>query len=485
MLQKRERLKTYTTLSSIQHELLQGKITCQHLAEDYLQRIEKNKHLNAYLEVFATETIAKAKLIDQKIANKEKLGRLFGCMLGIKDVICYKNHKVGAASKILENFESLYTATALERLLAEDAIILGRLNCDEFAMGGSNENSAYGAVRNAYDNSKVAGGSSGGSSVAVQANLCLAALGSDTGGSVRQPAAFCDVIGLKPTYGRISRHGLIAYASSFDQIGTLTQSTKDAAILLEIMAGKDRFDSTSSNEKVAAFSEMRPFEQKAKIAYFKEALNADGLDEEIKQETQRLLNQLKAAGHEVVAVDFPYLKYIVATYYVLTTAEASSNLSRYDGIHFGYRNKEAKNMDMTYKKSRSEGFGKEVKKRIMLGAFVLSAGSYNAYYAKAQKVRRLIYEETCNIFQDFDFIVMPTTPTTAPEIGAKDKQDAVSVYLADIFTVHPNLAGMPAMSLPLFQHSNSMPYGFQIVANKFEEAKMLSFADYLMRNFGK
>lgn len=475
----------YKNLASIQQDLAAEIITCADLVEYYLSNITQSHETNAYIEVFEEEARQKAKILDQKRANGEKLGRLHGMVIAIKDVICYKNHKISASSGILSDFESLFSSTAVERILAEDAIIIGRTNCDEFAMGSTNENSAFGVVRNFANLDKVPGGSSGGSAVAVQANTCLAALGSDTGGSVRQPASFCNVIGFKPTYGRISRHGLIAYASSFDQIGTLTQSIEDAALLLEIMAGKDNFDGTNSSKPVPKYTEglqanSSSSTAKKRIAYFKEALENEGLDSEIQREIKKLLTRLQSEGHTIEAVSFPYLDYLVPTYYILTTAEASSNLSRYDGIHYGHRSQNAKNMEATYKNSRTEAFGEEVKRRIMLGTFVLSSGYYDAYYSKAQKVRRLIHDYTRNIFKDYDFILTPTTPTPAFDIGDKDYQDPVSMYLADIYTVQANLVGIPAVSVPLSHHSDGMPFGVQLMADKFEEGELLKFGKELL-----
>jgi aspartyl-tRNA(Asn)/glutamyl-tRNA(Gln) amidotransferase subunit A len=474
-------VKFYPTIALLQADLQNGSVTCVQIVQHYLNAIKKHESLNVFLEVFADEALQKALATDKKIASGTSLGKLFGVVLGIKDVLCYKDHAVTAASKILDGFVSLFSSTAIERLLAEDAIIIGRINCDEFAMGSTNENSSYGVVHNAYDTNKVPGGSSGGSAVAVQSKLCQAALGTDTGGSVRQPASFCNVVGTKPSYGRISRHGLLAYASSFDQIGTLTHSPTDAALLLEIMAGSDNFDSTVSAKPVPTYSEQLQFEGKAKIAYFSEALNHKGLDPEIRQQLQQYLQNLVNEGHEVSAVPFPYLQHMVPAYYILTSAEASSNLSRYDGIHYGYRSSHSDDeLQSTYKYSRSEGFGKEVKRRIMLGTFVLSAGYYDAYYGKAQKVRRLIYESTQQILSQYDFIITPTTPTTAFNLGDKAYQDPVAMYLGDIFTVQANLAGIPAISLPLFTHSNGLPFGLQIMAGKFEETKLLAFAQKLI-----
>jgi len=405
-------------------------------------------------------------------------------VVGIKDNICYKEHRVSAASKILENFTSLYSATAVERLLAEDVIIIGRLNCDEFGMGSSNENSAYGAVLNYLDNTKVAGGSSGGSAAAVQAGMCHAALGSDTGGSVRMPASFCGIVGLKPSYGRISRHGLIAYASSFEQIGTLTNSVEDAALLLEVMAGTDNYDSTVSiNEQVPSLEEVESVSKsnmQFSVAFIRQTLEHPGLDPEIKSKTEFLLNVLRNEGNTVTEVELPLLDYMVPAYYVMTTAEASSNLSRYDGIRYGHRSEKAADVDSLYKKSRTEGFGKEVQRRIMLGTFVLSAGYQDAYYTQAQRVRRMIKNTTEKILAQHDFILLPTTPCTAFTLGEKTK-NPVEMYLADIYTVQANLAGIPAISLPLGKHSSEMPFGMQLMSGRFEEAKLLAFAQRMMR----
>lgn len=471
-------MKEYTRLSDIQQELHAGTLSCYALVENYLANIEKHKALSAFLEVYTDEALANAKAIDQKLKTGTA-GKLAGMVIGLKDVLCLKGHKVSASSKILEGFKSLYTATAVQRLIDEDAIIIGRLNCDEFAMGSSNENSAYGNVQNAINPEYVPGGSSGGSAVAVQANLCLATLGTDTGGSIRQPASFTGVLGLKPTYGRISRYGLIAYASSFDQIGPFTKSVEDAAILLEVMAGKDPFDSTSSNEKVNTYSQELNETEKYKIAYFPEILNHEGLDSEIKAKIENTIEKLRAEGHEVEAVEFPYLDYLVPSYYVLTTAEASSNLARFDGVHYGQRAENVQNMDEVYSKTRSEKFGPEVKRRIMLGTFVLSAGYYDAYYGKAQKVRRVLLDKSKSILSKYDFILTPTTPSTAFKIGEK-AEDPIAMYLADIYTVQANLVGMPAISIPLYEHSNGFPFGLQLMSNAFEEAKLLAFSKKLL-----
>lgn len=475
-------MKVFNSLKEVQSDLFNNKVTCTELTHQYLQRIEEHKHLNAFLEVFESTALAKAKEVDEKIKEK-KQGKLAGMVIALKDNICYKDHKVSASSKILEGFESLYNATVVERLLAEDAIIIGRCNCDEFAMGSSSEKSAYGRVLNPINNNYVPGGSSGGSAVAVAAGLSLASLGTDTGGSIRQPASFCGVVGLKPTYGRVSRYGAIAYASSFDQIGPFANNIDDIAILMEVMAGKDEYDSTASSSPVPAFSEEVTQEQPPlKIAYIKECLNSKGLDPEIKKGILQTIEKLKAQGHRVEEVDFSYLDYLVPTYYILTTAEASSNLSRYSGVHFGHRSKNATNIESVYKKSRAEGFGAEVQRRIMLGTFVLSSGYYDAYYSKAQKMRRLIVEKTNDILKNYDLILMPTTPSTAFQIGQKN-EDPIAMYLEDIYTVQANITGLPAISLPLGKHSNGMPFGIQLIGKKFSEATLLRFSKSVPANF--
>ncbi len=465
---------TFTTIKNLQTDLLAGKTSCAQLVEESILAIESKKHLNAFLEVFTQSALEQAKLVDAKIASKTQ-GKLAGVVIGIKDNICYKGHKVSCSSKILEGFESLYSSTVVERLLAEDAIIIGRLNCDEFAMGGSNENSAYGNVLNPINEKMVPGGSSGGSAASVAANLCHVALGSDTGGSIRQPAAFTGTFGLKPTYGRVSRWGLVAYGSSFDQIGPITKSVEDAALLLEIMAGKDEYDTTASQKPVGSYVTDLNDKKSYKIAYLKECVEANGLDPEVKAHTLSALEKMKSNGHQVSAVDFPYLDFLVPTYYVLTTAEASSNLSRFDGVHFGFRSPNATDLESTYKKTRSEGFGKEVKRRIMLGTFVLSAGYYDAYYSKAQKVRNKIRQKTREILSQYDFIVTPSTPSTAFEFG-KNSQDPIKMYLEDIFTVQANIVGCPAISVPNGVHSNGLPIGLQLMGRDFEEGDLLNMA---------
>jgi len=464
-------LRTYTEV----RKAISSGDTVVGILEGYLSTIESNKNLNAFIEVFEESARAKAQEVDQKIKDGTA-GKLAGMIIGLKDNLCYKGHQVSASSKILEGFESVYTGTAVQRLLDEDAIIIGRLNCDEFAMGSSNENSALGPVRNPINTNYVPGGSSGGSATAVAAGMCTVALGSDTGGSIRQPASFTGTYGLKPTYGRISRYGLIAYASSFDQIGPFTNDIDDAALLLEIMAGSDDFDSTASSQPVQNYSEK---EEKSglKIAVIQESYDMDGIDPEIKSFLKDMTDGLSDDGHTVDYVSFPYLDYMVPTYYVLTTAEASSNLSRFDGVHFGYRNNEAHGVEETYKRSRSEGFGPEVQRRIMAGTFVLSHGYYDAYYTKGQKVRRVLQNKTNEIFEHYDFILLPTAPTTAFKLNAVT--DPISMYLQDIYTVHANLTGNPAISLPMGNHSNGLPFGIQVIGDHFKEKEMLNFSRQL------
>jgi len=468
----------YQSLSQIQSELKSGTISCIDLVQYYIDQIEKNKQLNAFLEVFKESALEKAKHIDEQIAAGKE-AELFGLVVGIKDNICYKNHKVSASSKILDGFESIYSATAIERLVEKGAIIIGRLNCDEFAMGSSNENSAFGPVKNPVNEAYVPGGSSGGSCAAVKAGLCLAALGSDTGGSIRQPASFCGVVGFKPGYGRVSRHGLIAYASSFDQIGPITNTVEDAAKIYNVIAGRDEYDGTLSGKtiEIADFSEQTGAKR---IAVLSNYVNREGIDEEIKNQIKALTEKYTSEGHVVEEIDFPFLEYLVPTYYVLTTAEASSNLARFDGIHYGYRSPEASDVETSYSLSRSQGFGEEVKRRIILGTYVLSSGYYDAYFSKAQKVRNLIRRKTLEIFKNYDFILTPTTPTTAFKIGEKS-DDPITMYLQDIFTVQANLTGIPAISLPSEMHSNGLPVGVQLMADNFKEAELLSFSNYTLK----
>ncbi|MEC8459032.1 MAG: Asp-tRNA(Asn)/Glu-tRNA(Gln) amidotransferase subunit GatA [Bacteroidota bacterium] len=443
--------------------------------QEFLSKIERTKDLNIFLEVWGEEALDRAKKIDLKISNG-KAGKLAGMIIALKDNICYRGHKVSAASKILEGFESQFSATAVERLLAEDAVFIGRTNCDEFAMGSANENSAFGAVKNPINPTKVPGGSSGGSAAAVAAGLCHVALGSDTGGSIRQPAAFTGTVGFKPSYGRISRHGLIAYASSFDQIGPLATNVSDAAKVIEVMAGPDEFDSTAIQTPIAPATKLSP----KKIAYLKTAVDHPKIDESVKKVFQAQLELLENAGCEVEPVEFELLDALVPVYYILTTAEASSNLARFDGVHAGFRAEDVSDLESVYKKSRSAGFGKEVQRRIMLGTFVLSAGYYDAYFGKAQAVRRMVKDWTDKTLSEFDVLLCPTTPSTAFELG-REVSDPTVNYLEDIFTVQANIAGTPAVSIPIGVDSDGLPIGLQVMGANGSDMDTLAMAEWIQK----
>lgn len=465
----------FSDIKTLQAALAEGKTTTVAVVQQYLDQISATEALNIYTEVWAEEALTRAAEQDNARTAGQKLGKLAGVVVSIKDVLCYENHQVSAASKMLENFVSPYSATAIQRLLEEDAIIIGRTNCDEFAMGSGNENSHYGPTKNAADPNRVPGGSSGGAAVAVQAATCMLAIGSSTGGSVRQPANFCGIYGFKPTYGRISRHGLIAYGSSFDVIGILGTQPKDIALLLSIMAGADEFDSTAPNRMVPFYHQHKS-EGKKRIAYFPALLESEALDVSIKADLQSTIAKLESEGHELLAVDFDWFDYVVPTYYVLTTAEASSNLSRFDGLRYGYRSPDAANLEEAYRKSRSEGFGLEVQRRILLGTFVLSSGYYDAYYERAQKVRRLIRDRLATILNEHDFILMPVSPGLPWKIG-EQTNDPVANYLADIYTVLANLAGLPAIAIPTTTDgATGLPLGFQLMAANWNEAELLAFA---------
>lgn len=461
-------------------------IACTDIVQHYISACKTHKDLNAIIHLFEQEALDKATQLDTNRAQGKQSGKLHGVVVTIKDVILYKDHPVSASSRMLQDLIAPYHATAIQKLLDEEAIIIGIVGCDEFAMGSSNENSMYGPVKNALDKERVPGGSSGGSAVAVQAGLCMISLGSDTGGSVRQPADFCGIVGMKPTYGRVSRHGLIAYGSSFDQIGVLSNNVEDAALILEVIAGQDNYDATVSSSPVPPYTTILSepnADEKPRLGFFKEMLQHEGLDPEIKYQTEKFIHQLRQDGYQVEEIDFGLLDYIVPAYYVLTTAEASSNLSRYDGIRYGYQsNEKAETLDEFYALNRSEGFGKEVKKRIMLGTFVLSAGYFDAYYTKAQKVRRLLLNDCKRVFESVDYLLMPVSPSTAFKIGEKTS-DPIEMYLADIYTVFANLTGIPSISLPLFRHSNGLPFGIQIHAEHFNEAGMLRLSNEWMKTY--
>ena len=456
-------------------------MTCAALVDYYLKNIGDNQHLNAFLEVWDDEAKARAIEIDIKV-KAGTAGRLAGVVIALKDVLSFRGHKVSASSKILEGFESIYSATVVQRLLDEDAIFIGRTNCDEFAMGASNENSAFGPVLNAADPSRVPGGSSGGSAVAVQANMAHAALGSDTGGSIRQPAAFTGIVGLKPTYGLISRWGLLAYASSFDQIGPMTKSIEDSALLTEIMAGPDGQDASMFQQAAPKYS-IPTAPKKAKFAVMREAIDGEAIDPEVKSMMTDLIAKLEAVGHEVSYFDFPLLDHMVPVYYVITTAEASSNLSRYSGMMYGKRSENAHDLESTYVLSRTEGFGEEVKRRIMLGTFVLSSDQYDAYYEKAQKVRQIIRTETDKILANADAILLPTTSSPAFKLGEK-AANPLAMYMADLLTVQANLAGNPAISIPGGETLDGLPMGVQLMTGILEEQELFDLSKLVEETLG-
>ena len=457
------------TFSEISMELKSGQTSCKTLVNGYLQNIEKKKNLNAFITVFDKEKLAKqAEIVDSKI-NSKSAGKLAGLVVAVKDAIVVKDERNTSGSKILENYISPYDATVIERLEKEDAIIIGKANMDEFAMGSSNENSAYGNVLNPLDTSRVPGGSSGGSVVAVTAGMSTVALGSETGGSVRLPASFCGVVGLKPTYGRISRYGLSAFASSFDQIGPIGNNVEDTSLLTEIIAGLDASDSTSANVPVPHYADHISMGVKGLRIGIPKEYFGKGLDAAIEKSIRSMMDKLSKEGAEIVDVSLPNTEYGIATYYILVTAEASSNLARYDGIRYTHRSQEAKTIAETYVKSRSEAFGEEVKRRIMLGTYVLSAGYYEAYYKKAQKVRTLIKNDFVNVFsKNIDCLLAPTSPTVAFKFGEKTK-DPLAMYLSDVYTVNINIAGNPALSVPCGTNSENMPIGIQVISKAFDE----------------
>lgn len=469
----------YNNYAALRSELDSGKTTVVDIVNHYLANIKKGEHLNAFLSVFPDEALARAIDIDNKVMDGSA-GKLAGMVIAIKDVLSYKGKILTCGSKILGSFEALYTATAVQRLIDEDAIIIGKTNCDEFAMGSSNENSAYGPVLNPFDNSRVPGGSSGGSAAAVAADMCMVSLGTDTGGSIRQPAAFCGVVGFKPTYGRISRYGLTAFASSFDTIGPFGNNINDIALVLEVIAGRDEKDSTSAD---APKGEKKINNGNKTITVgIVDEIEKDGIQQEISDAEHKLITNLKNSGINVKTVSLPHVKYSIQAYYILTTAEASSNLARYDGARYGIRAKEYDNLEEMYVNSRTLGFGAEVKRRIMLGTYVLSAGYYDAYYKKAQRVRRLIKTDFQKAFEEVDYILTPTTPTTAFKLGEKTA-DPLEMYLNDIFTTASNLSGNPAISIPAGKDLNGLPIGLQIIGKDFDDWGLLSLCKWIMRNY--
>jgi aspartyl-tRNA(Asn)/glutamyl-tRNA(Gln) amidotransferase subunit A len=455
-----------------------GRISSLEATKAVIERIHKfEPTIGAYLTTFEERAVEAAADVDRRIAAGEPVGALAGVPVAVKDNMCTTFGATTCASKILENFHAPYNATAVEKLLAADAVIVGKANMDEFAMGSSTENSGLKRTVNPWDTTRVPGGSSGGSAAAVAARLCFAALGSDTGGSIRQPASFCGVVGLKPTYGRVSRYGLVAYGSSLDQIGPLTRTVADAALMMNVIAGHDPADSTSVDETTAPVCDYlagldEPVE-KLKIAVVPQF--AAGADPQVQKAIGEAIEIYKKLGAQITEIDMPHLDYAIAAYYVIATAEASSNLARYDGVHYGHRTADPKDYIEVYSRSRAEAFGQEVKRRIMLGTYALSSGYYDAYYLKALKVRNLIRGDFNRAFEQCDCIMMPVAPTTAFKIGEKT-DDPLQMYLSDIYTIAANLAGVPGISIPCDFDNAGLPIGLQIIAPTFAEDKLLRIA---------
>jgi aspartyl-tRNA(Asn)/glutamyl-tRNA(Gln) amidotransferase subunit A len=466
------------TAKELRDQIVDGRASSVEVTNAVFERIRKFEPIvGAYISTFQNMALKKAADIDRRIAAGESVGQLAGVPIAIKDVMCTAFGTTTCASKILENFHSPYNATVVEKLLAADAVIIGKTNMDEFAMGSSTENSGLKQTVNPWDTTRVPGGSSGGSAAAVAGQLCFAALGSDTGGSIRQPASFCGVVGLKPTYGRVSRYGLVAYGSSLDQIGPVTKTVADSALMMNVIAGHDSADSTSIVETIAPVCDyLEKIEEpidRLKIAIVPQ-FNA-GADEQVQKALAEALNVYKDLGAQILEIDMPYLDYAIAAYYVIATAEASSNLARYDGVHYGHRTENPQDYVEVYSKSRAEAFGKEVKRRIMLGTYALSSGYYDAYYLKALKVRNLIRGDFNDAFEKCDCIIMPVAPTTAFKIGEK-VNDPLQMYLSDIYTIAANLAGIPGISIPCGFDDSGLPIGLQIMAPAFAEDKLLRAA---------
>jgi aspartyl-tRNA(Asn)/glutamyl-tRNA(Gln) amidotransferase subunit A len=461
------------TIDATRAAIQERRTTAFTLAEEFYLRIEKQDPLiGAYLTLSKERALAKAAEIDALAAKGEKLPPLGGVPVAIKDVIVTRGVRTTAGSKILGNYIPPYDCTAVARMESAGAVVLGKLNCDEFAMGSSNENSAWRPVRNPRDLSRVPGGSSGGSAAAVAANMAVATLGSDTGGSIRQPASFCGVVGLMPTYGRVSRYGLIAFASSLDRIGPLAKTVTDAALVLRTIAGRDPMDSTSADVPVPDYvAELEKPVQGLKLGVPKEYFG-EGLDDEVRKAVEAAIQTLAKSGCEIVPISLPHTKYAIPTYYIVATAEASSNLARFDGVRYGFRAADARSLSEMYRRSRDQGFGAEVKRRIMLGTYALSAGYYDAYYLKAQKVRTLLAQDFALAFEKVDAIVTPTSPTPAFKLGEK-VDDPLAMYLADIFTVTADLAGIPGISVPCGETKEKLPIGLQILGKHFDEATIL------------
>ena len=467
---------TELTVHELQEKIKNKELTIKEITEAYINRInEKEKDVQAFVTELTDEAKKSAEEIQSKVEKGEITGEFAGIPIGIKDNICTKGIKTTCSSRMLENFVSPYDATVMEKINNENMIDLGKLNMDEFAMGGSTEYSYFHPTRNPWNLNKVPGGSSGGSAAAVASNMVPWALGSDTGGSIREPASFCGVVGLKPTYGLVSRYGLVAFASSLDQIGPITKDVQDAAMLLNIIAGHDKKDTTSSDRPKVDYTKALKNDVKGlKIGVPKEFFG-EGINEEVKEQLQKAIETYKELGAEVEEFSLDIAQYALATYYIIACAEASSNLGRFDGIRYTYRTKEFKSLKEIYKKSRSEGFGPEVKRRIILGTYVLSSGYYDAYYKKAQQVRTLVMNEFNKGFEKYDVILTPTSPTVAFDIGSKSN-NPLEMYLADICTVSVNIAGLPGISIPCGVDKEGMPVGMQLIGNKFSEETILNAA---------
>ncbi|HXY11570.1 MAG TPA: Asp-tRNA(Asn)/Glu-tRNA(Gln) amidotransferase subunit GatA [Terriglobales bacterium] len=464
------------TIDAVRSAIEQRKTTATALAEAHYRKIEdEDPQIGAYLTLSKDRALAKAADIDARAAKGEKLPPLAGVPVAVKDVIVTRGVRSTAGSKILGDYVPPYDSTAVARLEAAGAVVLGKTNCDEFAMGSSNENSAWRPVHNPRDRTRVPGGSSGGSAAALAADLAVVALGSDTGGSIRQPASFCGVVGLMPTYGRVSRYGLIAFASSLDRIGPFGKTVKDAALVLGTIAGRDPMDATSADLPVPDYvAELEKPVRALRVGVAKEYFG-EGLNSEVRAAVEAAVEKLAELGCEVVPVSLPHTKYAIPTYYILATAEASSNLARFDGVRYGYRVAGVHNLSEMYRRSRDQGFGPEVKRRIMLGTYVLSAGYYEAYYLKAQKVRTLLARDFEEAFQKVDAIVTPTSPTAAFKLGER-VNDPLAMYLADIYTVTADLAGIPGISVPCGTTREGWPIGLQILGRRFDEATILRLA---------
>jgi len=464
------------TIDAVRSAVQEGKTSATALAESCYAKIEKDdSQIGAFLALCKERALAKAAEMDALAAKGDELPPLGGVPVGIKDVMVTRGVRTTAGSKILGNYIPPYDCTAVSRLEAAGAVVLGKTNCDEFAMGSSNENSAWKPVHNPRDLARVPGGSSGGSAAAVAAGMAVVTLGSDTGGSIRQPASFCGVFGLKPTYGRVSRYGLIAFASSLDHIGPFARTVKDAALVLRTIAGHDPMDSTSADVPVPDYiSELEKPVRGMKIGVAKEYLG-EGLDAEVRKSVEAAIQKLAGLGCEIVQVSLPHTKYAIPTYYLIATAEASANLARFDGVRYGYRAEGVRALSEMYRRTRDQGFGPEVKRRIMLGTYALSAGYYDAYYLKAQRVRTLLAGDFEEAFKKVDAIVTPTSPTAAFKLGEK-VDDPLAMYLADIYTVTANLAGIPGISVPCGETSGKLPIGMQIFGKHFDEAMILRLA---------